>query len=277
MSWLSSLGKKALHVVEAPAKGLLHAVTDPGKWASNIGHEATDPKTLLSLAAGLALPGVGSALTGALGAIPGIGGALASGAGAIGGAAGSAAGAVNGALKAVPGVTSLESLLGGGGSVGGAIPDAAMGSSGGGGLGGLLSSAGSYLTGNGGKNALGIAQGISGILDQKKSENYAKDALGAATGAYNAAAPLRAQGLAGLTNPGSLPDTSNLSQIAGSLKPQTITPGTPQDTGSLDAVRAQLAQLKAPSPVGVSQFTAPQRATRAPMPSDPGNPYARAS
>lgn len=136
----------------------------------------------------LALPGVG----GLLGAIPGIGGALASGAGAIGGA-----------LSHIPGAQSIESILGGGGGAtaagASAIPDAAMGLptsvSGGGGVGGLIGKAGSFLTGNGGKNALGVAQGISSVLDQQKANNYAKDALGTVEGSYAQRAPLRAQGV----------------------------------------------------------------------------------
>lgn len=134
----------------------------------------------------LALPGVG----GLLGAIPGIGGALASGAGAIGGA-----------LSHIPGVQSVESILGGGGGAtaagASAIPDEAFGAAanGGGGVSGLLGQAGHFLTGNGGKNALGIAQGISSVLDQQKANNYAKDALGTVEGSYAQRAPLRAQGI----------------------------------------------------------------------------------
>lgn len=130
----------------------------------------------------LALPGVG----GLLGAIPGIGGALASGAGAVGGA-----------LSHIPGAQSVESILGGGGAGASAIPDEAFGAAGngGGGVSGLIGQAGHFLTGNGGKNALGVAQGISSVLDQQKANNYAKDALGTVEGSYAQRAPLRAQGI----------------------------------------------------------------------------------
>lgn len=204
MSFLGNIVKKVGHVIAAPAKGLVHAVTDPGGWAKNIGHQATDPKTLIGLASALALPGVGGALTGALGAVPGIGGALASGAGAIGSGLGAAEGAVGGALSHIPGASAVGSALGlgGGGAAeeaASAIPDSALGiGSGPTGLSGLLGKAGSFLTANGGKNALGLAQGVNAAMQSKKQNDLANQALKTVEGSYNERAPLRAQGLQGL-------------------------------------------------------------------------------
>lgn len=247
MSWLS----KATGVHISP-HGAHLSRPDPIGTLKDVAH---NPLPLL----GLAIPGVGSALGGLLGAIPGVG--------AIGGALGSAAGGVGTALSSIPGVGGL--LGGASGAIGGAIPDEAMG--GGGGLGGLLKGAEGWLTGSGGKNAIGLAQGINGILDQKKSENYGKDALGAATGAYNAAAPLRAQGIQGMLNPQTA-DLSGLQGIAGGL--------TPPNPGTNQALQAQLAQLHAPQASPASTFTPPTRKAGTSVASalkDPGNPYARAS
>lgn len=200
MSWLSKGLHKLEHVITAPAKGLLHAVEDPVGWAENIGHQATDPKTLLGLAATLALPGVGGALGGALGAIPGVGGALASGAGAVGSALGSLGGAAKGALSAIPGASGVAGAIEG---AAGALPGASsLGSSS---LGGLvkegLGKAGEFLTANGGRNALGIAQGVTTALQQKKANDLANRALKSSEGAYAEKAPLRAAGMAGLMRP----------------------------------------------------------------------------
>lgn len=65
---------------------------------------------------------------------------------------------------------------------------------------GLAGKAGDFLTGNGGKNALGVAQGLNAFLEQKKSTDLAKQALGSIEGSYNQRAPLRAQGLSMLAN-----------------------------------------------------------------------------
>ncbi len=76
---------------------------------------------------------------------------------------------------------------------------------GGGGIdwGGLLKSGvgdiGGFLTGNGGKNALGLAGGINSALLQKKSTDLANQAVTQAQEQWKAKAPLRAQGLAGMS------------------------------------------------------------------------------
>lgn len=156
-------------------------------------------------------------------ALPGVGSALGGVLGSIPGV-----GAAATALSSIPGLGALES-----------------------GVGNLAKEAGGFLAGNGGKTAIGAAQALSGILDQKKSENYGKDALGAATGAYAAGAPLREQGLAGLQHP----------------------TGTGNAT-SLDAIANQL-KTSAPTPVQAGTFTPPKRPTPlSAIGKDAGNPYA---
>lgn len=194
MSWLSS------------------ALGDVGNVVKGVGHAAGSVLSNPLVDAGLAfIPGVGPLAAGAAGAL---GGALKPGGnfgstltgGLEGAASGLAGGAARGALgiggaAAPAGVSALGASS--------AIPDAAMGlggaagaAAGTGGAGGLLGGieglagqAGNFLTGNGGKNALGIAQGVNAALQQKKSTDYAKDALGSVEAAYNAKSPLRAQGL----------------------------------------------------------------------------------
>lgn len=224
MSWLS----QATGVHISP-HGVSLSKPDPIGVAKTA---LTNP--LFDGALAIGLPGIGSAIGGALSAIPG--------ASAVGGALGGLGSAVGGALSEIPGASSIEGLLG---------------------------KAGGLLTGNGGKNALGLAQGVDSVLNQQQANNYGKDALGAVTGAYNAAAPLRAQGLQGLLNP-QAPDLSNISNIAGTLKQQ--------DPSATSAIQAQLAQLHAPTPGALSQFTAPQKPRATSLQSlmkDPGNPYAR--
>lgn len=186
MSWLSS------------------ALGDVGNVVKGVGHAAGSVLSNPLVDAGLAfIPGVGPLAAGAAGALGGAlkpGGNLGSAisGGLEGAASGLAGGAARGALgvggaAAPAGVSAL--------SAGSAIPDSALGLSSGGGGGllggieGLAGQAGNFLTGNGGKNALGIAQGVNSALQQKKSTDYAKDALGSVEAAYNAKAPLRTQGL----------------------------------------------------------------------------------
>lgn len=178
-------------------------------WLSSavhgIGHLAEKAAPIVGL-----IPGVGTLAGGVIGGL----GGLAAGDG-LGGALkygleGAASGFGGGLLKgAGGGAQSIASLAGGG--AGGAIPDAALSVAGpaiiggpaeaaaGGGLSGALSGlagkAGGFLTGNGGKNALGVAQGIDSILQQRTSNQYAKDALNSVEGSYNQRAPLRAQGI----------------------------------------------------------------------------------
>lgn len=205
MSWLSKGLKKVGHVIASPVKGLVHAIEDPGKWASNIAHQATDPKTLIGLASALALPGVGGALTGALGSIPVVGSTLASGAGAIGGFGGKIAGTAKGLVSHIPGASSVMGALGGAPSVGGAIPDAAIPAKGGF-LSGLMGSAKGLVLGKDGKlgldDVLNIGAGIEGVTKSRASDNYLKQALAQAQNAYAADAPYRsaAQGML-LNNP----------------------------------------------------------------------------
>lgn len=65
---------------------------------------------------------------------------------------------------------------------------------------GLAGKAGSFLTGNNGGNALGTIGAISSYLDQKKSTDLAKQALGSVEQSYAERAPLRTQGLSMLAN-----------------------------------------------------------------------------
>lgn len=130
-----------------------------------------------------------------LGLIPGIGPALAVGAKTIGTLGGGGQ------------PTSQPAALG----LGSAIPQSAFDTSGGkipatasapaesetgpGSGNGFLGDVGHFLTSNNGKTALGIAQGINAALEQKKANDYAKQALGSIEASYNQRAPLRAQGL----------------------------------------------------------------------------------
>lgn len=177
MSWLS----KATGIHISP-HGASLSRPDPIGTLKDIAHNP------LPLLGALAIPGVG----GLLGSIPG-------------------AAAVGGALSHVPGVSALGAALGGGAgeaATASAIPDSAFGlpatagAAGGGGGGllgtieGLAGKAGHYLAGNNGMNALGIAQGINTALQQKKANDYAKQALGSVEASYNQRAPLRSQGVA---------------------------------------------------------------------------------
>lgn len=259
-----SLFSKIGHAIAAPVKGIEHLVTDPGKAISNIGKSVAPVYHGVATGAGalggLVLGGPAGAIAGAkvgdkLGNIGDdalAGRSVAAnlgdnllGAGesaALGGLASGALGSLGGIAKNIPGVSSVASILGAGGGAGaGAIPDAAFGDTGGGWLstlGGLAKDAaggiGGLLTGNNGLNALGVAQGVSSILDQKKATDYANKAVGTVENAYNEKAPLRAQSLDQLLHP-QAPDLSNLQGIAGSLPASTV----------------------ASRPV--SQFTAPER------------------
>jgi hypothetical protein len=86
-----------------------------------------------------------------------------------------------------------------------------------GGLPGILSGVGDFLTGNGGLNA-----GLTGIaaLRGSQSTDYARGALQTAQDAYNAKAPLREEGIAGMLNPGAnTPDLSGLAAIRSAGNP----------------------------------------------------------
>lgn len=198
MSWLSSALGGIGHAVKGVGHGLGSVLSNPLVDAGLAFIPGVGPVAagLAGAAGGLLKPGgnLGSALSGGLrGAASGLAGGALRGALGVGGAAGAAGSAVPAGVSAL-GASS-------------AIPDAAMGLGSAGGSGGLLGGieglagqAGNFLTGNGGKNALGIAQGINATLQQKQSNDYAKQALGSIEGAYNAKAPLRAQGLRTLTN-----------------------------------------------------------------------------
>jgi hypothetical protein len=242
-----SLFSKIGHALAAPVKGAVHLVTGPGKAISNIGKSVAPVYHAAATGAG-AIGGL--ALGGPLGAISGaqigdklgnigddalagrsvpknlgsnLGGAAigAAGLGLSGGLGGAlskipGASSVGSAISKIPGVSQVGSLLGIGGSDGGAIPDSAFGTSGGGlgtSLSSLLGTAGKFLTGNGGLNALGVAQGVSSVLDQKKANDYANKAANAAEQGYTERAPLRAKSLAALTTP-TAPDVSRLLALA---------------------------------------------------------------
>lgn len=147
--------------------------------------------------------------------------------GAAAGYAGSKLGSLASAIKnggVSGGVQSLEGMLGLGGAGAGQNPDGSPTGGGGGfvqGLEGLLGKAGGFLTGNGGLNALGVAQGVNAALQQKKAEDYAKNALGAVTQSYNERAPLRAQGIQSLQT---------------AMKANPFATGTPQRTPSVQPI-----------------------------------------
>lgn len=261
MSFLGSLVKKVGHVIAAPVKGTIHAVTDPGAWAKNIGNQATDPKTIAGLLAAAALPGVGGLLGGSLGGIGGaVGSALGSipGVGAVTGAIGSGLGKVKSVADAVgdSGIGDFARTLNGGQAItaGNLAGDAQS----------TLGKVGGFLTGNGGLNALGAAQGVTSILDAKKASDYAKKAVGTVEDSYNSRAPLRAQGIAGMLNPQTA-DLSALHGIAGSLKPNPLS-AKPLPSGQI-------------TPGALASFAAPERAKvqslQSILQNDSGNPYAR--
>lgn len=154
---------------------------------------SVEPAKLLGDAAALAIPGVG----GELSKIPLIGSAL-----------GGLANKVSGAGHA-PAIAAAMPMIKN--AVGSAPATAGADQSGGG---GILNSLEGLLTGNGGLNALGAAEGVNAAMQQKQSTNYAKSALGGVQQSYDARAPLRAAGIAGLTNP-QIPSLSGLSSIAG--------------------------------------------------------------
>jgi hypothetical protein len=256
--------KKIGHVVAAPVKGAAHLIKDPGGWAKNVGKQAIDPKTILGLAGTFAIPGIGGAFTKALGSIPGIGGALAGGAGAIGGAGSSIGSGIARAAHSIPGISSLA------GKFGGEVAEH-------GGFGGLLKSAGGFLTGNGGKNALGLAQGVQSILDQKKAGQYANDALGAAQNTYNQGAGLREAGLQGLIHGGQ--GGGGMGGGGQFAQPFTINvpqPGQPQDVSRLLGIQGQIDKLRQPVGAGaLQQFTPPPNIASHGDTIDAGNPYAQ--
>ncbi len=70
-----------------------------------------------------------------------------------------------------------------------------------------------FLKGNNGLNALGTAQGVNAALLGQKSSQYAKDALGSVNSNWNANAPLRDAGRAGMLAPKPSVDTSFLPGI----------------------------------------------------------------
>lgn len=168
------------------------------------------------------------------------------------------------------------------------------------GLGGIANKIGDLATSNAGLTALGVAQGVNAANLQKQSNQYAKDALGSVRQSYNERAPLRAQGLQGLTNPQSMA-LPELSSIRGELNSKPSLSNLPQTQGasSLDAARNSLGSLKPmalpqtvgslPSPVSTAPRpmnlpdTADLSKVKAiagnlkPMalPRDKGNPYAK--
>ncbi len=79
-----------------------------------------------------------------------------------------------------------------------------------------------FVTGNNGMNALGIAQGVNAADLQRTSTNYAKSAYDTANKNYQANAPLRDTGRAGMLNPAK-PDLTTLTKTRG-RNPFAVTP-----------------------------------------------------
>lgn len=232
MSWLS----KATGVHISP-HGAHLSKPDPLGAVSDAVHNP-----IFDTALAIGLPGVGSAITGALGAIPGIGGALSAGASAIGGAASGLGGGIAHAVEGIPGVGGLVSKIG-----------SEVGEHGG--VGGLLKSGLSFLGGNGGQNLLGAAQGVDSVLQQRKADDYGKQALNTATGAYNAKSGLRSAGIEGMLHP-TPSATSGAMPLAGNFAPAMPTAGP----------LAQFAAPAKPQATAVSDLLA----------KDKGNPYGSA-
>lgn len=142
---------------------------------------------------------------------------------------------VAGAAKAIPAIAAGVKGAGG-------LPGVSAVGSGGGSS--LLDKAGNFLTGNNGLNALGIAQGVNAAQLGAKSTDYATKAADTAQQNWDANAPLRTAGRAGILNP-TTPDLSQLTAIRGSNpfgKPQPVA-GVPPIT--------QTPGLPTPSPVAV--------------------------
>lgn len=198
-------------VLPSPASMLGGAVLGPvGSLVGSAANGSIGSDFGKGLANAAAMVGPG-ALAGAAKAIPGVsalGSAVQSipGVGAIEGAAQG----VGSALSSIPGVQSVEQYLqqhGGLGSV----------------LGGAAKDVGGFLTGNGGRNALGLAEGVNAAMLEKKSEDYAKNAMGTAQSSYDARSPLRAAGIQGMLQP----NVPNLQPLAQSDTGNPYTSRTP--------------------------------------------------
>lgn len=123
---------------------------------------------LAMLAAPFALPALGGAL--------GLGGAAGAG-GAASGAAGAAAGAVPAAIPAA----SSGGLMGT--------------------LGGLAGKAKDFLTADGGRNIMGIVGAVDAASQRRRADDLTNRAIGLDTNRWQAGAPLREAGMAGLLAP----------------------------------------------------------------------------
>lgn len=191
MSWLSTLvdnNKKILR----PYATLYGGVT--GNSAATPGHNIGDVAKDVQKAIAIATAATGAGAAVAPGAIP------------ISPSTGvpSTSPAPGGTPSGAPGASSITDLLG-------KIP----------GIGGLLGKAGDFVGGNGGLNALGIAQGVNAAQLGKQSTDYANQARDLSMSNWTQRAPLRAQGLAGLTSTAQ-PDLSSLNVGGNPFAPKNI-------------------------------------------------------
>ena len=210
--------------------GLVKSIRKIGQKVGSVLRKAAP---IVGLIPGVGLP-AGAAL-GALGSIAeggrGLGGTLSSAAmGGLSGLGGSALRSLLAAKKASAVAGSMGKL---GGIIGNSTPGgtAAAGGLTTGGSGGILGRLGSILGGEGGVTGVlgnlgGLVKDNQGLIlgglgayqsskNAGKAEEYRKKAIQAATAQYEAAAPLRAMGLAGLTDPRMVP----VSQIFNQPRP----------------------------------------------------------
>lgn len=206
MSWLSSALGGANNVVKNVGSTVKKAAVDTGH---EIGRAQNKDWVKALEAAGLAATGVGAPASAALlGGASMLGGAIAPGGNigtaagqgvkgaALGGAAGAAGSAIRGGIGAV---SNGGSVIGGVKSAASAVPGIkAVGSSLGGGS--LLDAAGGFLKDHGGSIVQGLA-GVDAVRQQQQARDTQNKAIGYATDSYDARAPLRSAGQAGMLNP----------------------------------------------------------------------------
>ena len=200
-----------------------------------IGSVASNPWVQGLTAAGLAATGVGApAAAGIMAGMAGGGRLLAPGGNigdaargaAAGGVEGYGAGKIGGALHGAGSLTDKAGALygaanGAGGMGGGGDPS-------GGGDGGWLEGAKNFLGDHGGDALIG-AQIANAAYNQKKAGDYAGQAMDTVNNQWNAQAPLREQGMAGMLNPGQGIE-AKLSAIPQGANPFGHRQGGPQGT-----------------------------------------------
>lgn len=167
----------------------------------------------------LAIPGVGPALSGALGSV---------------------GSAVTGALGGL------------GSAVTGAIP--ALGNLGG--LGGAVKQGADWLLKDNGRNALGAIAAVDAASQRRRADNLTNRAVGLDTGRWRDAAPLRDAGMSGLLNPVPV-DTSRLAALGSQGNPfagPSAPPPAPVPTGAASVDGAPMAPIPVRTPPRVPKL-----------------------